>query len=106
MELLRTLTLIHAGVLVLALAASLTAIWIELRRIAAALGGTRAALAMVEERTRPLDEGIRPFARDLERASRSLQDARARLAWADDRLNELPEPAGAGAGSGPHAEED
>ena len=54
MRLLRTLTLGYLGVLVSALAASLIAILVELRRIDGALGEVASALTLVRDGTTPL----------------------------------------------------
>ena len=54
MRLLRTLTLGYLAVLVGALAASLIAILVELRRIGAGLGEVGAALTRVRDHTTPL----------------------------------------------------
>jgi hypothetical protein len=106
MELLRILTLVYVAVLVLALAASLTLIWIYLRRIAAALGGAREALTVVAARTRPLPELLRPVNPLLERSLHDLQEADARLGSARERLDELAEGRGAGALARPAAGEE
>jgi hypothetical protein len=105
MELLRILTLIYVAVLVLALAASLTLIWIYLRRIAAALGGAREALAVVQARTRPLPDLLQPVNPLLERSLQDLREAEARLGSARERLDELAQGQGAGALARPAAGE-
>ncbi len=97
MELLRVITLIYAGVLVLALAASLTAILIYLRKIASALGDTYDALALVEERTRPLEELLQPLNPALKGSIADLQETAARLEHADEALDKIAERLGAGA---------
>lgn len=95
METLVTLTLIYAGVLVLALAVSLTAIWISLRRIAAALADARAALVTVGRETEPLGPYLEPLREAFEGGAGELVEARTRLAGADDRLSALLEWLGA-----------
>jgi hypothetical protein len=62
MQLLRTLTLGYLAVLVAALAASLIAILVELRRIGGGLAEVGAALTRVRDHTAPLGghlEGVR-----------------------------------------------
>ncbi len=97
MELLRIITLIYVGVLVLALAASLTAIWIYLRMVASALGDTYQALALVEERTRPLGELLQPLNPTLQGSIVNLKETAARLKHADESLDRVAERLGAGA---------
>jgi hypothetical protein len=100
MELLRILTLVYAAVLVLALAASLTAIWIFLRRIGDVLGDTCAALVRVEERTRPLQDLIQPLNSTLQASSWDLRETAARLQHADEALHSLAVRLGAVTHSG------
>ncbi len=97
MELLRIITLVYAGVLVLALAASLTAILIYLRKIASALGDTYDALARVEEGTRPLEDLLEPLNLALQGSITDLKETAARLKHADEALDRLAERLGAGA---------
>jgi HAMP domain-containing protein len=93
-ELLRTLTLVYAAVLVLALAASLTAIWFYLRRTAHLLGEARAALAAAQRDTAPLEELLCPV-RDLgDEASGELEAAKSALEQADEHLDALLERLG------------
>jgi hypothetical protein len=91
MQLLLILTLVYAAVLVLALAASLIAIWVFLRRVGNALGEAYDALVRVEERTRPLEQLLEPFAQQLERTRREVQEAEARFSSGGGRLAEFAE---------------
>lgn len=100
MELLRTLTLIWSGVLVLALAASLTAIWLYLRRIASALADVREALAGVTRATAPMKEHIQPLREQVEVAHEALQDACSTFEHADEALEGIVMHAGAGEPAG------
>ncbi len=96
MRLLRTLTLIYAAVLVLALGASLVAIWVYLRRIGHTLGEVRAALAKVRDETGPLDEHLQRLHDASASSAEEMAKARASLARADERLDTLVEQLGAG----------
>lgn len=86
MPLIGWLTLAYAAVLVLVLAASLTAIWVYLVRIGSVLARVRATLALVADRTAPL-EGVmarlgrpcEPCLDDLQGAVGSLDQAAALL---------------------------
>lgn len=89
------LTLIYAAVLVLALVASLCAIWVYLRRIAGQLGETRAALAVVQEKLAPLGAHLQPLRDEPAAAAAELRQARERLEGADERLHVLAERRGA-----------
>lgn len=89
MELLRTLTLIYAAVLVLALAASLIAIWIYLRRIAAALDEVHGALATASRESGPLSTHLQSLNETAGGSAEELADAQARLARAADGLAEV-----------------
>ncbi len=91
MRLLRTLTLIYAGVLVSALATSLAAIWLLLRRVAETLGEVRAALQPVSDDTAPLGEHLQRLDDATTGAAGELTDGRARLEGANDRLAALAE---------------
>ena len=88
MRLLRTLTLGYLAVLVGALAASLIAILVELRRIGAGLGEVGAALTRVRDHTAPLGghlQGVQDASVGL--ADR-MQAARTSLEHADRALAE------------------
>lgn len=96
MELLTVLTLVYAGILVLALAASLVAIWFHLSRTAGALGAACRALARVRERTtaleghfRRLQEGVEGAAGELEAAVRSPEEPEERPGAAGGRAGKL-----------------
>lgn len=91
MRLLRTLTIGYAVVLVLALASSLTAIWVYLRRIASGLGDVRSALASVSADTAPLGQHIEPLHGKTAESAEALAAARASLERADERLGMLTE---------------
>ena len=95
MKLLRTLTLGYAVVLVLALGASLIAIWVYLRRIGDVLGEVRAALVAVRDATGPLGELLQPLQDVVAGSAAALADAQASLARANDRLSALVEGASA-----------
>lgn len=93
MELLRILTLIYVAVLVLALAASLIAILLYLRRIGGALGEARSALAAVARESAPLESHLQPLrdvvgdmADELAATDSCLQQADEHLARIADRL--------------------
>lgn len=95
MELLRTLTIIYAAVLVVALAVSLTAILVWLVRISRALGEVESALAAVAENTQPLEQFFAPLRDAPEGPEDDLKHARATIARADERLHVLAERLGA-----------
>jgi hypothetical protein len=85
--LLRTLTLIYAGVLVAALAGSLALIAVYLWRIARVLRGVQLALATVRDRTAPIRQHLEPLAALTKRhveefgaAATALDEARQHLA--------------------------
>ena len=87
MHLLRTLTIGYLGVLVSALAASLIAILVQLRRIDAALGEVAGALTLVRDRTAPLEGHLSAvqtatgaFGDRMQAASSSLEAAEKTLA--------------------------
>lgn len=87
MALLRVLTLIYAGVLVVALATVLTLIAIQLWRIGTVLSRARERLALTAERTRPLRDAMPPThdkvnekVRELEVAARQMTTVRDAIA--------------------------
>lgn len=93
MELLRWVTLVYVGVLVLALAVGLITIWIYLRRVAHALAGARDALRAAERETAVLPQHLAPLrdltaetAAELSAADGWLAEADARLATLAERL--------------------
>lgn len=79
MELLRLVTLVYAGVLVLALAVSLTAVLVYLRRIASALAETRRSLRLIRESTTSLEQHLAPAAEQMDRAGSLVRDAAVEL---------------------------
>lgn len=89
MRLLRTLTMGYVAVLVIALASSLTAIWVYLRRIAGGLGKVRSALAAVSDDTEPLDQHLQPLHDRVGDSAEALAAAQASLERADERLATL-----------------
>lgn len=93
MELLRVLTLIYAAVLVLALAASLLAVWIYLRRVSRALGNVREALEAARRETGPLEDWLRPLRDLFEETAAEMKAAECAM----ERVEEVvAERAGAG----------
>ena len=100
MNLLTNLTLIYAGVLVSAVGSSLVAILVYLRRIRAALGETREALAEVGESTAPLGGHIGGVHAATVDVATGLDAARASLARVDEGLGALTGGPGAGAAAG------
>lgn len=89
MELLRLLTLMYAGVLVLALAVSLIAVIVYLRRIAAVLGQTRESLSVAQQRTAQLEGHLTPLSEETDRARSAISDAAKNLVWAHEQLAAL-----------------
>lgn len=85
-ELLRLLTLVYAGVLVLALAVSLIAVVVYLRRIAAVLGQTRQSLSATQQRTAALEVHLTPLSEEFDRARSAMSDAAKNLVWAHEQL--------------------
>lgn len=97
MELLRILTLVYVGVLVLALAASLIAIWVYLRRIAGALGEAKQALLRAERESAPLQGYIEPLRDGTGETADDLGAAKDALKEANEHLSALAERLGVGA---------
>jgi hypothetical protein len=97
MELLRLLTLIHAAVLVLALAASLITILIYLRRIDGALEEARAALERTGTATDPLPAVLGQLLQHVESAENHLGRAAAQLDTAVREAGATAERRGVGA---------
>lgn len=95
MEILRLVTLIYAGVLVLALAASLIAIWIWLLRIGRALGQVETVLAGAADKVRPLERYFDRFEECTDRAEEELESAGAAMEAADEALHRFAERLGA-----------
>lgn len=75
MELLRLLTLIWAGILVVAVAVVLVSILYHLWRIGSELQRVRGSLGDAERPTRSLEEVMAPLRQDLEETARSLESA-------------------------------
>ena len=99
MQLLTILTLIYVAILVIALAASLIAILVYLRRIAGTLGEVGSALEQVRKETAPLEaymEQVRDATGD---SADQLSQAEKKLKSADERLAELVEPASVAEGA-------
>ena len=90
-------TLIWAAVLVLAVAASLLAIWIVLRRIGGTLGEVREALAEVSTRSEPLAGHLGAVDEPLAAAEEVLGGACRR--FTDSAGERLQGPVGEAAGS-------
>jgi hypothetical protein len=89
MRLLRTLTLGYLGVLVSALAASLIAILVELRRIDGALGEVAAALTRVRDRTAPLAGHLETIQGATSAYGDRMQAAGTSLERADTALGQV-----------------
>jgi hypothetical protein len=88
-RLLRALTLGYLAVLVAALAASLIAILVELRRIGAGLGEVGAALTRARDRTAPLGGHLQTVQDASVALADRMQAARTSLGHADDALAEV-----------------
>ena len=97
MELLRILTLLYVAVLVLALAASLIAIWVLLRRTAGALAQAKRALLRVERQTAPLRGYIEPVRDGTGAVAEAMKAVDVELEEAERRLSALAERLGLGA---------
>lgn len=97
MELLHLLTLIYAAVLVVALAASLIAILVYLRRIDSALEHARAGLERAGTATQPLSSGLRHLDREVEAAHAHLERAAGLLGEAEREISGAAERRGMGA---------
>ncbi len=91
MEVLRLLSLIYAGVLVLALAVSLIAVLIYLRRIGGVLAETRRSLSLTQQRTLPLEEHLAPLSAETIRIRAATADADEDLMEANEQLTTLCE---------------
>lgn len=90
-------TLIWAAVLVLAVAASLLAIWLVLRRIGGTLAEVREALAEVSARSEPLEGHLKAVDEPLADAEEVLSGACRR--FTDSSGERIQGPAGQAAGS-------
>lgn len=91
MQLLTVLTLIYAGVLVLALAVSLIAIRLRLGAIDHALEGARASLGRVCAASEPLHDELAPIEERLKEALRSVNEAADELDGAHDAIEQRAE---------------
>ncbi len=89
MQLLTLLTLVYLAVLVLALAASLIAIFVYLWRIGSALREVRDALNEVEANTAPLTEHIETVNGGLTHLGQGLDAVEDHLALTDDSLKSV-----------------
>jgi hypothetical protein len=92
MALLRTLTLVYAGVLVAALATALAVIAVYLWRIAFVLGDVRTALGEVRDRTKPLRQHLEPLEALTEERVQEFEGAASALDNVRDRLAAFGEP--------------
>jgi hypothetical protein len=88
MTLLLWLTLAYAAVLVLALAAGLTAIWLRLRGIGRALTAARDSLARVRDATAPLEAAMTPLQDRMLELAGSLEEAASELVVAGEAVGE------------------
>jgi hypothetical protein len=86
MTLLRILTLVYAAVLVAALTAALGTIAAYLWRVSRALAQTRAALALVRERTQPLRGHLERLEKLTSEHVLRVEQAAARIEQAVERL--------------------
>jgi hypothetical protein len=91
-RLLRLLTLGYLGVLVSALAASLIAILVELRRIDGVLGEVAAALTRVRDRTAPLAGHLETIHGATSTFGDRMQAADTSLDRADTALGQVTRP--------------
>lgn len=85
------LTLIYAGVLVVALAVSLVMIWVYLRRISGSLAKARRALARVDKETAPLKEPLQALEKVSVQTAEQFSNARWRMAQAEEQVTILTE---------------
>ncbi|MBW3577283.1 MAG: hypothetical protein KY462_06010 [Actinobacteria bacterium] len=98
MQLLRTLTLASAGVLVAALVAGLVVVLVFLVSTTRNLERVRLSLAAVADAAAGLSRGVERLHGAWSVCATALAEARASLGRADDRLAELTEPADVGGG--------
>lgn len=91
MTVLTVLTLVYAGILVAALAASLITILVYLRRIGRTLGEAREALSEVAAASGPLQEPLERLEDELAAAADALEPGAEALERAWERL--APPPA-------------
>lgn len=98
MTVLLWLTLGYAAVLVIALAAGLTAVWVRLRGIDRALESARKSLVETRAATGGLPESIDPLVQHLMATVESLHEAASELTEADERVQERLGTAAGGTG--------
>jgi ABC-type transporter Mla subunit MlaD len=91
MQLLTIITLIFAGILVLALAASLITILIYLIKISRSLGEVREVLDEVAKETEPLTPVIEEFDRLIDQASNEVAQAAGLITEADESMEQAVE---------------
>lgn len=95
MQLLSWLSVGYAVILVLALGASLTAIWISLWRIGSALAEVRYALETARHETALLGEYLEPVGAAVDASAAALQQAHSSVRRVNERLHHVAERAGA-----------
>lgn len=88
MTLLLWLTLAYTAVLVLTLAAGLTAVWLRLRGIDRALEAAHGSLTETRDATSGLHDSIEPVVQRLMATVGSLEEAAGELREADERVQE------------------
>lgn len=86
MDWLISATLVYAGILVLALAASLIAIWNYLWRLGTRLQHLSAVMSKIARETAPLHSRFEPVAEGLSGSAERLSGAQKRLQVAVERL--------------------
>ncbi len=91
LPLLSTLTLLSAGILVVALVAGLTVALVFLISVSRNLGRVRNALTTVVEEAGRLSRGVEHLHGAASACAAELAEARAKLGRAHDRLAELTE---------------
>ncbi len=91
MQVLLIVTLIYAAVLVIAVAASLVAILVYLRRIGDLLAEARGALAQVQEQTQPLEAHLSGLGAIVGETAQQAHDSAARLQEAEAHIAAMAE---------------
>lgn len=86
MRLLRNLTLLYTGILVAALAASLTAIWVALTSVSRVLGEVKHGLLVVRDETEPLAGPLQLVRDSLPAVGENLEHVRDGLSHVDRAL--------------------
>jgi uncharacterized protein YoxC len=89
MQLLTILTLIYIGILILALAVSLIAIWVHLRRVDGALEEAAHALQEIGNKSEPLEGYMQKLLETWGEAAEDIQQAEAGLTGANEHLEAL-----------------